>query len=1024
LHQQGERIVAGLTTDVDAGEADDPAAGSWVGALDIDQLAGRERLDQVFASLADVVVLLDEAGLIAYVSPGVGRLLGYDHQALVGRPFGELLSDDSADGLEAVGDKNSDDHRIGLVLRHVDGSWREIEASAVPSLRVGGGEYVALTLRDLDGGRHTLDALRHRLAFEDLLTRVASSFILRPAHEIDAGIADALADIGSFAGVDRAYVYAVDDERGVVENTHAWNATPMAAGRLRPRVVRQAAAPRWMATLRELEPVYLPSIVDLGEEWAAERALLEPQGTRSALAVPLADEGRLVGFIGFDSIANERMWSDDHLALLNSAAGIISQALARSAAEQRFVTAFTSAPLGMALHGPDGRHVQVNQAYCELVGFTEGELLGLPVIDVVHLDDQDEMLDRYADLVAGRAQRVTHELRALRGEGIRWFRAHSAAVRGGDGALRYLVTHLEDITERHQNEADLRVSEERYRTLVENSPAIVTRFDRDGRMVYMSPAIEEFFPFGRDELTSDPDDLQAERSDAYLDWWNSLKRVFDTGQRHDSEFEIPFGSESRWFQSRAVPEFDGAGEVEYVLVMNTDITALKRTEAELAHQALHDPLTGLANRALFLDHLEYALARTDRRDEELAVLFLDLDRFKVINDSLGHSAGDQLLVAVGGRLPRVLRAGDTVARLGGDEFVVLLPDVNGSEEVVVIAERVLEALRRPVSVDGDEVFSSASIGIALASGTVDANGRVTAEGLLRDADAAMYRAKARGRDCYEIFDEQLRTQATARLHLESFLRRAIELGELEVHFQPEIDVVSSRVVGCEALVRWHHPTDGLLEAAAFIAIAEESGLIVDLGLWVLREACRQAGAWNRAGRDSLQTLRVNLSTRQLAQPDLVKSVLGVLDESGIPASLLCLEITETTLMADSIASLEALTMLRAAGIEIAIDDFGTGYSSLGYLKQLPVDVLKIDRSFVDGLGVDPDDTAIVDAIISLGRALGLRIVAEGVETDRQLDELRKLGCDRAQGFLFSPAVPADEFWAVDEVIGARRRSET
>ncbi len=1006
--------MADLTTDADVGTAEQPAAGPWSDALDVGKTAGREQLDRVLASLTDVVVLLDGDGVIAYVSPGVRRLLGHDHQSLVGRPFCDLEGDDGAGHLADLADAVGEgDRRIALALRHADGSRRDVEASAVPALRVGGGDYLALTLRDLDGGRHTLDALRHRLAFEDLLTRVASSFILRPAHEIDEGIADALADIGAFAGVDRVYVYAVDDERGVVENTHAWNATPTAAGRPRPRVVRQSAAPKWMSTLRDLEPVYLPSISDLDPDWIAERALLEPQGTRSALAVPLADEGRLVGFIGFDSIATERMWSDDHLALLNSAAGIISQALARSAAEQRFVTAFTSAPLGMALHGPDGRHVQVNQAYCELVGFNEADLLGLPVIDVVHPDDQDDLLDRYADLITGRASRVSHELRALRADdGVRWLRAHSAAVRGSDGALRYLVTHLEDITERHQNEIDLRVSEERYRTLVENSPAVVTRFDRDGRMVFMSPAIEEFLPFSREQLLGETSELFAQNHDAYLQWFTSLRRVFDTGQRHDSEWEIPVGDGARWFQSRAVPEFDEDGEVEYVLVMNTDITALKSTEAELAHQALHDPLTGLANRALFLDHLDNALARIDRRAEELAVLFLDLDRFKVINDSLGHSAGDQLLVAVGGRLPRVLRAGDTVARLGGDEFVILLPDVNGSDEAVAIAERVLQALRRPVSVDGDDVFSTASIGIALASSTVDANGKVTAEGLLRDADAAMYRAKARGRDCFEIFDEQLRTQATARLHLESFLRRAIELDELEVHFQPEVEIASGRVVGCEALVRWRHPTDGLLEASQFITVAEESGFIVDLGLWVLGEACRQAGRWRDDPEASLQTLRVNLSTRQLAQADLVKVVLDVLDESGIPPAMLCLEITETTLMADSQASLEALTALRAAGIEIAIDDFGTGYSSLGYLKQLPVDVLKIDRSFVDGLGVDPDDTAIVDAIISLGRALGLRIVAEGVETERQLAELRALGCDRAQGFLFSPAVPADRFWSI------------
>jgi diguanylate cyclase (GGDEF)-like protein len=400
------------------------------------------------------------------------------------------------------------------------------------------------------------------------------------------------------------------------------------------------------------------------------------------------------------------------------------------------------------------------------------------------------------------------------------------------------------------------------------------------------------------------------------------------------------------------------------------------------------------------------------------VLFLDLDRFKVVNDSLGHSIGDVLLVEVARRLADLLRGGDTVARLGGDEFVMLLPDVAGSDEAVIIAKRVLAAIRRPIEVDADELFTTASMGIAVWEASRPADGAATAEALVRDADTAMYRAKARGRDRYEIFDEDLRTQATARFHLETFLRRAVELGELEVHYQPEIDLHTGLLAGAEALVRWRHPVEGLLEAKTFIDLAEESGLILDLGSWVLKEACRQVGEWKRTDGRELGTLRVNLSPRQIAHPDLLDTVVQALEIGGLEPSSLCLEITETALMSDAAASLSVLSALRSLGVELAIDDFGTGYSSLSYLKRFPVTVLKIDRSFVDGLGNDPDDTAIAGAIVSLGRSLGLSLVAEGVETPRHLHELRLLGCDRAQGYLFSPALAPDRFWSLDPSLAA------
>jgi diguanylate cyclase (GGDEF)-like protein/PAS domain S-box-containing protein len=428
--------------------------------------------------------------------------------------------------------------------------------------------------------------------------------------------------------------------------------------------------------------------------------------------------------------------------------------------------------------------------------------------------------------------------------------------------------------------------------------------------------------------------------------------------------------------------------------------ALARQAAErrLAHQARHDPLTGLPNRWAFLDDLTRALSRMWREpaDGGLAVILFDLDRFKVVNDSLGHGLGDILLVTLAKRIDEARPPRSMLARMGGDELVVLVDGLAGSTEAVTVARELGKVLNRPVMVEGHEVTTTASVGIAF---TADA--RETADDLLRHADAALYAAKELGRDRIEVFDETLRLKVRRRLQDEIELRHAVENGELVVHYQAEIEISSGTILGAEALVRWQHPTRGLLPAAEFIDLAEETGLILDIGQWVLREACVQQVAWQAAFPEHRMLVRVNLSARQIGQPDLLSQVTAILGETGIDPGQLCLEITETTVMADAETSLEVLEKLRGLGVELAIDDFGTGYSSLSYLKRFPVHVLKIDRSFVDGLGHDPDDTAIVQAIMVLASSLGLSVTAEGVETDTQLAELVRLGCDRVQGYLFA-----------------------
>ena len=425
----------------------------------------------------------------------------------------------------------------------------------------------------------------------------------------------------------------------------------------------------------------------------------------------------------------------------------------------------------------------------------------------------------------------------------------------------------------------------------------------------------------------------------------------------------------------------------------------KRLE-QLTRQAFRDPLTNLPNRALFMDRLTHGLTRAQRRHEHLAVLFLDLDRFKVVNDTLGHTVGDQLLVEVSRRLTSALRPGDTVARLGGDEFGILLEDVADAETAETVAVRVEESLGQPYRFEGREVFVTASIGIALSSAKLG-----LPEEILRDADLAMYHAKAKGKARHVVFDGSMSAPALDRMDLEMDLRSAISRHEFRLHYQPILRLDTGKITEVEALIRWQHEKRGLLQPDEFIGLTEETGLIVPIGQWVLSEACKQARVWQvEYPTTPPLVMSVNLSAKQFQNPKLVEEITQALDESGLAPSCLKLEITESTVMQDAPVTLTKLTELKELGVRLAIDDFGTGYSSLGYLKRFPVDTLKIDRSFVKGLSPNGGDNAIVRAVVTVAKSLNMDVTAEGVETEGQLAELRALGCDRWQGFLFARPV--------------------
>jgi diguanylate cyclase (GGDEF)-like protein/PAS domain S-box-containing protein len=427
------------------------------------------------------------------------------------------------------------------------------------------------------------------------------------------------------------------------------------------------------------------------------------------------------------------------------------------------------------------------------------------------------------------------------------------------------------------------------------------------------------------------------------------------------------------------------------------------TDDDIRHRALHDLLTGLPNRLLFLDRLEHALERLRRRKSLSAILVLDLDRFKLVNDSLGHQIGDELLAGTAPRLKQALRSSDTVARFGGDEFGILLEDIAGEQDAIEMAQRIASVFTRPFVLDGNEHFVTTSIGITMAEG-----GEL-AEDLIRDADAAMNRAKERGRARYELFDERLRGRAISRLRVENDLRRALERNELVLDYQPVVSLRDRSLTSVEALIRWEHPERGRISPADFIPVAEDNGLIEPIGRWVLDNACRQGARWYRERPDSAPlSIAVNLSAVQVGHHGLADTVAASLRAAGLDPSCLALEITESVMLSDTDGLSETLADLKSIGVRLVLDDFGTGYSSLAYLTRLPLDALKVDRSFIDGLGTEPEDTAITEAIVAMSHALSLTVVGEGAETAEQVAELERLGCDLVQGFYFSRPVPAAE----------------
>ena len=647
----------------------------------------------------------------------------------------------------------------------------------------------------------------------------------------------------------------------------------------------------------------------------------------------------------------------------------------------------------------DGTVVYSSSASTRVLGYDHGDMFGPGMLDLVHPDDVDRVTDSFVAAFEGAGLTVPVEFRFRHQDGS-WRTLESVSNNLTDHPLinGYVIT-TRDVTDRAAAAGALRASEERYRRLVERSPEAIA-VHQEGVFVYVNPACVHLLGaeveselLGRSVI----DFVFSNEPHAAEPRWHALESATEAPLREERLIRL----DGQPIDIDVVGVAITFGSGPAVQVMIRDITDRKRAQAALAHQALHDHLTGLPNRTLLLDRLTQALVRAQGHRGRVAVLFLDLDRFKVVNDSLGHDAGDRLLVAVTSRLQGIMRTTDTLARVGGDEFVIVVDDAADLADVTGLADRISAVLNEPVNEGEHELRVQISIGIAISTDSDMEPGD-----LIRDADAAMYRAKERGRARYEIFDAAMRTRALGRVQDENALRHAIERNELRVHYQPILEVQDSALVGMEALLRWEHPERGLLRSSEFISVAEESGLIVPIATWVFEVACRQAQVWaEQVGRPI--EIAMNLSARQVAEPHIVKLIAHLLHDADMDPThvSLCLEISETLAMQDPDHTADILGELKSLGVGLAISDFGSGYSSLAHLRRFEVDVLKIDRSFVVGLDTERGNQAIVAAIIELGHAMQLNVVAEGVETHAEMDVLRLLRCDRAQGPLFAAPQP-------------------
>jgi diguanylate cyclase (GGDEF)-like protein/PAS domain S-box-containing protein len=947
-----------------------------------------------------LVISRVDDGTILCANSQLGLTFGLPGEELIGRQTPDFYYNPTdrqvlLDRLSSEGDVHNHEVRV----KKADGTPFWVTLS-VRSVRFNGEPALLSVFSDITERKQTEEALKARASQQAAVAQLGQQALA--GTELVRLMNEAVTLVAQILGVEYCGVWELlpGDKALLLRAGVGWQEELVGYA-----LVGAQASSQIGYTLLTREPVI---VEDLRLETRfSGPPLLHNYRVVSGLSVIIPSQKTPFGVLGAYT-RRHRTFIEDDLHFLQAIAHVLATALERHQSEGRLhlmERAIASSSNGIVItdcHQLDDPIIYVNPAFESMTGYAADELIGRNCRFLQGPDTEQPALDELRAAI--REQRECHViLQNYRRDGTRfWNELYISPVVDAQECLTHFVGILTDITKRKRAQEALRQSEERFRTIFENAGIGIVVIDADAQLVQTNSAVQTLLGYSARELTrlnytsvTHPDDWKTE-----MPLFQQCLQGSTQGYALEKRFlrkdgRVIWGK----LTISSIQEIQEADrQLQLVVGMVEDITERKRMEEQLLHDAFHESLTGLPNRALFMERLRQALARTTQDKNYLfAVLFLDLDRFKVVNDSLGHMVGDRLLVAIARRLEASLRSTDTVARLGGDEFAILLDEIERVNDAIAVAEHIQQALKLPFNLNGYEVFTTTSIGIALS-----ATGYERPEDILRDADTAMYRAKEQGRVCHAVFDTAMYERAVTLLQLETDLRWVLERQELRVCYQPIVSLVTDRLVGFEALVRWMHPERGLISPAEFIPVAEETGLIMPIGEWVLRESCRQVYQWQEQLPVALPlTISVNLSGKQFSQPDLIEQIDQILQETGLKPDCLKLEITESELMQNATAVATLLEQLKALKIQLSIDDFGTGYSSLSRLRQFPINTLKIDRSFISTMSDNGENAEIVQAIITLAHNLGMDVVAEGVETAEQLAYLKTLRCEYGQGYFFS-----------------------